>query len=529
MTLEAVSGVPDVPDKHPRGPEEYKAVAAALGLPNIRGLMALSWNAEPFYTGTPAHRRDAEWFAELWQQHGWSDGVHLRRIHYRLVSGDERPLTPSGEVYGNDVRSWDLLLESSKRARALELVDPAAFDDRRNKGQHLNRRPRTSPADPVVSWEPWEPVWSLPEVEAPRLPAIGAWLLPGWPGSDGWELPNLRVPRVEPQISGYDYDPDDQPVLVEVWVEKSTADDILEPLCAEAHVNYVTAAGTQSITSAVKLCQRAARHRRPAHVVYISDHDPAGEGMPMQVARQIEFHRERYGVEVSVEHLVLTPEQVAEYDLPRVPIKESDKRKAGFEGRHGVGAVELDALEAIHPGVLADLVRRAISPYRDPTLPTRLDVAGQDAEHAVSTAWTDATADLRGDLSRLSADLAAVRDRYQRRVREAGRELEELQRPFRRRLAELGQQLASAQAPIKERLEALAEEMATELTPYQERLDALAEDAARISREFDPDLPARPEPDEPDVDRDALLYDSRRHWLDQLAVYQRVIGGPRKR
>jgi hypothetical protein len=43
--------------------------------------------------------------------------------------------------------------------------------------------------------------------------------------------------------------------------------------------------------------------------------------------------------------LALTRDQVITYQLPRIPIKESDGRRAGFEERYGAGAVELDALE----------------------------------------------------------------------------------------------------------------------------------------------------------------------------------------
>ena len=40
--------------------------------------------------------------------------------------------------------------------------------------------------------------------------------------------------------------------------------------------------------------------------------------------------------------------------------KESDKGKARFEAQHGAGAVELDALEALHPGELRRIVEAAI-------------------------------------------------------------------------------------------------------------------------------------------------------------------------
>jgi hypothetical protein len=61
----------------PFGPEEHKATAAALGLPNVRELLVLAPGNDPFYKGTAAHQRDAEWLADLWERFGYTRGVHL--------------------------------------------------------------------------------------------------------------------------------------------------------------------------------------------------------------------------------------------------------------------------------------------------------------------------------------------------------------------------------------------------------------------------------------------------------------------
>jgi len=43
-------------------------------------------------------------------------------------------------------------------------------------------------------------------------------------------------------------------------------------------------------------------------------------------------------------------------------------REQRFESTFGAGAVELDALEALHPGLLARIVRDHVSIYHDPAL-----------------------------------------------------------------------------------------------------------------------------------------------------------------
>ena len=192
--------------------------------------------------------------------------------------------------------------------------------------------------------------------------------MPRVPGPWNLNVDEFEIP--EPTVTGYDYERADQPVLIEVWVEKTTMNDILEPLCRELGINLVPASGMQSITSAVRLLQRCRELGKPGFVIYISDFDPAGDNMPRAVARQLEFYREHHipDVQVALDPVALTHEQVVEWELPRIPIKESDKRAGQFEEHYGEGAVELDALEALRPGELERLVREAVAPYQDPEL-----------------------------------------------------------------------------------------------------------------------------------------------------------------
>jgi hypothetical protein len=306
------------------------------------------------------------------------------------------------------------------------------------------------------------------------------------------------------------------------WEATMDPPGTLGPLCAELYVNLVTGVGNQSITATVNLLRRAEAQGKPAHVLYVSDFDPAGENMPTAVARQAQFWADRLGVAapLTLDPLVLTRGQVDEYHLPRSPIKETDRRGAAFEARNGEGAVELDALEALHPGVLADLVRLAIQPYRDHSLPAKLSTARWDAVHQVDAQWTEDTNGLRGDLRELADDVDAIRDRYEQRLAELAEEREVIRAPFRRRLDELGAELHNAEAPIRPKQAAIEQEYAAELAPHEQRLGELRVEAFRIVDEFAPELPPRPEPDEPDVDCDVLLYDSRRDWLDQLAAFK---------
>lgn len=538
----------------PFGPDEHKAAAAELGLPNVRELLVLAAANDPFYKGTPAHRRDGEWFADLWRRFGYTHGVHLRRAHYQLVSTGSA--TSDGKPYENTDGCWKDLCAAGAAARILGLVDVEAFVDRRNPDHVITRRPRDTPAEPSWRWNglaDTDPLtWGLPTVEPPTLTSNG-WLLPWVPF---WQLPTvtanpvewrgLTPPPARPDgaVGGYGYDADDQPVLVEVWVEKSTMQDVLGPLCWSSSINLVTGVGNLSITAVVSLLRRAQRHGKPAHVLYISDFDPSGEHMPAAVARQAQFWRDRLDVDepLTLAPLILTREQVDEYQLPRVPIKDTDLRAAAFEARNGVGAVELDALEALHPGVLAGLVRSAAAPYTDRSLRGALSDAAREAVGVAEAAWRDDTVGLRADLAEVERGVRATVREYEARLDSADADLAADLAPERRDLDELAGALRDALAPVvepfgqqlddladrvkvktdvhRDRIHAAAAELVAQLDPQRQRLDDLAEDATRIVADFAPDLPDRPQPADPAVDRGSLLYDSDRHWLDQLDAFK---------
>src|SRR5215217_7220615 len=116
----------------PRGPKAHKEMARQLG---IRGnsaakLIVLAPDNDPFYKGTTAHYRDAEWFTGIWEQFGYRSGVHLRRVHYQILSNELK--FADGTPYENTENYWGRLCGASAAARILGLVDVEAFDDRRN-------------------------------------------------------------------------------------------------------------------------------------------------------------------------------------------------------------------------------------------------------------------------------------------------------------------------------------------------------------------------------------------------------------
>lgn len=448
-----------------RGYEAIKALKRDLKC-RVADLLALAEVNDPFYAGQPAQQAKAAWFAALWDTYAFATGVHLRRIHYRLVSQERPPLKPDGKPYENTLECWGFLNEASKAARYLGLVSPDAFEDHRNPLAVMPETFGVAPTPPAVVWSFLDEPWTLPTL------AVGGVAV------------NFRLPS--PLIEGYDYTDAAQPYHLEIWAEKSTMDDILAPLCRRYHAVLSTALGFQSITRVINFLQRVQRSQKPTRVFYLSDFDPAGDQMPVAVARQIEFWASQYvpEAEIKLTPLLLTRTQVHAYRLPRIPIKESDRRKGQFEDRYGEGAVELDALEALYPGVLATLIEAALLPYHDADLARRYQSHGRAAEWAVRQAWVDHTALLRADVAALQAEVETVL------------------------------------APYQAVLDGVRAQMEAALAPFEDRLSALRLALETAQATFAPPLPDCPEGEADPGAEAGWLFDATRSYLDQLAHYK---------
>lgn len=465
---------------------DIKQIAKDQGI-SVKDLCALAPNNDPFYVGQKSQLAAAEWFADLWHQYCdgtnvWQ-GIHLRRLHYWLVSQDPPRQKPNGDVYQNTEKDWAYLCNAGKWSRYIGSVSPQAFVDRRNPDAVKFADWHRYGGDPEPGYEADE-TWDADEYELPNLPELD-------------ELPEYIPSSPEFDVRGYRNL--FQGYHIELWVEKSTMNDVLTPICRKYNANLVTGAGEMSITSVVDFIKRVRSSERPARILYISDFDPAGLGMPISVARKIEFFQRQNGdgeLDIRLQPVVLTSEQVAEYGLPRVPVKDKDLRKANWEKDHGEGQVELDALEALHPGALADIVTDAILNYYDPTLQDRADETRQELEETLGDECAEVTGRYQDQLDKLDNDYYALVGDFDA-TREKFNELVAVFQPeidaHQKRLDE-----------IKERADELFTSIGGELQS--------------VDLDLDEDYPL-PETELPD-ESNSLLYISGRDYFDQLAAYK---------
>jgi len=106
--------------------EALKRLAKERGC-KVTDFVALAPQNDPFYTGSPGERALAEWFATLWDRFGYSDNVHIRRVHYQIVSQDppmqlERILTSAILRYYDNGLSDRVSAAIGELARDVEVV-----------------------------------------------------------------------------------------------------------------------------------------------------------------------------------------------------------------------------------------------------------------------------------------------------------------------------------------------------------------------------------------------------------------------
>lgn len=258
----------------------------------------------------------------------------LRQLYYQLVAAD---------VIANEEKSYKKIGDIVSKARLGGLMDWDAIEDRVRVPK---KPPEFSSLDALV--------------EA--------------------AFQSYRLPRLKGQER-----------YVELWVEKDALAGVLAPIAREYHVTLMVNRGYSS-TSAMKAAGERVREAcsylevNEAVVLYLGDLDPSGEDMVRDVNDRLqqftnsgilfsvskdgkfshETDEERKArlpyIDVSVEKLALTMEQVEEHEPPPNPAKMSDSRAAKFVEEYGDSSWEVDALP---PRVLRDIITERLDQLID--------------------------------------------------------------------------------------------------------------------------------------------------------------------
>lgn len=235
--------------------------------------------------------------------------------------------------------------------------------------------------------------------------------------------------------------------------------------------------GEASVTRVTEFIERIKDSDKPVRIFYISDFDPHGALMPINVARKIEFYINKYGlgVDIKLEKILLTAEQRRYHKLPATVPKETGRALAAFEDTYGSNvAAELDALEALHPGEFARIVVQHIEQYYDSDLNKKY----ADYISEVDNEWEEACTPMLKP--------------YNERIKNVNAQIDDIMQKYTDRISEL-------QASLNE-----------ELTPFVTEVDKIRaeviEDVDELYDRVIIEMPPRPDPDvNPDDDACCLI------------------------
>jgi hypothetical protein len=157
----------------------------------------------------------------------------------------------------------------------------------------------------------------------------------------------------------------EQDVYLEAAIEKdalsSIVEDVLWPYCTRLNVVRGQVSATMAHDMSLRFDSAYRNGQRPV-LLYFGDLDPSGVTIPVSL---IEKMKEHHTVDVTLDRRALNPRQIDEFNLPESfeAAKSADPNYARWIRNYpGVPATELDAL---HPGVLRELVKDAVESHLD--------------------------------------------------------------------------------------------------------------------------------------------------------------------
>jgi hypothetical protein len=311
---------------------------------SLKDVTVLAPQNDPFRVDTPARHRDGEWLAVTAEALGLGTRrIHLRGLHYMVLG---RP-KPNGQPYTNTETDWLWLSEDcGKAARWLGYLPFDQIIDQRN-------------APPEV--RPWEPPQPL------------AYL------SVGVDVDIPDADDLTPEV-GVDGFAGSQPFKLVIFGEKSSLGDVLRPVAQTFKADLYLPTGEISDTLMYQMTRVGAADGRPMVVLCFADCDPAGWQMPISIGRKLQAFR-TLGfpeLEFEVHRAALTPDQVREYGLPSMPLRDTERRGDKWRGAMGVEQTEIDALASLQPDLLRRVAQDALDPYFDSTLDLRVYEAEQE-------------------------------------------------------------------------------------------------------------------------------------------------------
>jgi hypothetical protein len=155
---------------------------------------------------------------------------------------------------------------------------------------------------------------------------------------------------------------EDQEYRPEVWVEKDAVVGVIDNICRQLDVSYMSCRGyisqSEMWSAAMRFVSYIDKDQIPV-LLHFGDHDPSGIDMSNDIQKRMSLF---LGIHYPIRRIALTMDQIDLYKPPPNPAKITDSRFANYQIKYGDDSWELDALE---PQVLVDLIESEVLKLRD--------------------------------------------------------------------------------------------------------------------------------------------------------------------
>lgn len=154
-----------------------------------------------------------------------------------------------------------------------------------------------------------------------------------------------------------------QPEFILVWIEKDALSRVVSSIADKYNVITAPSRGYASYTY-IKEAVAKFPEGKQITVLHFADHDPSGLDMTRDLEQRLHRYSELEGLDlnISVQRIALTHQQVQEYNLTPNPTKTADPRATGYTEEFGNQSWELDAIE---PNELQRLVSESLKSHID--------------------------------------------------------------------------------------------------------------------------------------------------------------------
>jgi len=176
-----------------------------------------------------------------------------------------------------------------------------------------------------------------------------------------WDSPKEVLEGAAKQFK-YDYW-NNQPVRIEVWVEKEALVGVVERTAFKYRCPYFACRGYSSQSETWRAGQRFKDYfdkGQSIKVIHLGDHDPSGIDMTRDNKDRLWLFSEESNVKVI--RVALNEDQVRLHNPPPNPAKLTDTRAADYIRKFGDESWELDALD---PTIIDELISAEIEKYID--------------------------------------------------------------------------------------------------------------------------------------------------------------------